>query len=53
MKQLGYRTLRFWNHEVLNQTDAVMEKIRQVAEALTPALSRKREREQTGHRSQP
>ena len=46
LKQAGFRTLRFWNHEVLNETDAVMEKIRQVAETLTPALSRKREREQ-------
>ncbi|HVZ43564.1 MAG TPA: DUF559 domain-containing protein [Ramlibacter sp.] len=42
----GYRTLRFWNHEVLNETEAVMERIRQVAITLTPALSRQREREQ-------
>ncbi len=48
MKQLGFETLRFWDHEVLKETNAVMEKIRQLAEALalTPALSRKREREQ-------
>ena len=48
MKALGFATLRFWDHEVLKETDAVMEKIRQVAEslALTPTLSRKREREQ-------
>ncbi len=47
MKALGFQTLRFWNHEVLQQTEAVMEKIRQVAEALalTPTLSRERERE--------
>ena len=45
MQRLGFRTLRFWDHEVLKETDAVMEKIRQVAEALTPTLSRKRERE--------
>src|SRR3954447_7168599 len=45
MLQLGFRTLRFWDHEVLAETDAVMEKIRQVAETLTPTLSRKRERE--------
>jgi very-short-patch-repair endonuclease len=45
MKHLGFQTLRFWDHDVLKETDAVMEKIRQVAEALTPALSRKRERE--------
>ena len=46
MKELGFRTLRFWNHEVLQETDAVMERIRQVAETLTPTLSRKWEREQ-------
>jgi very-short-patch-repair endonuclease len=45
MKTLGFETLRFWDNEVLNETDAVMEKIRQVAETLTPTLSRKRERE--------
>jgi very-short-patch-repair endonuclease len=45
MASEGFQTLRFWNHEVLNETEAVMEKIRQVAEALTPTLSRKRERE--------
>jgi very-short-patch-repair endonuclease len=48
MKSLGFTTLRFWDHEVLTETEAVMEKIRQVAEslALTPTLSRTREREQ-------
>ena len=46
MASLGFQTLRFWDHEVLKETEAVMEKIRQVAEALTPTLSRKREREQ-------
>jgi very-short-patch-repair endonuclease len=46
MKQLGFETLRFWDHEVLKETDAVMERIRQFAETLTPTLSRKREREQ-------
>ena len=47
MEQLGFRTLRFWDHEVLTGTDVVMEKIWQVAKAatLTPTLSRKRERE--------
>ena len=45
MKRLGFSTLRFWDNEVLKETDAVMEKIRQVAETLTPALSRKQERE--------
>ena len=43
-------TLRFWNREVLNETEAVMEKIwieaSALAAALTPTLSRKREREQ-------
>jgi len=45
MKRLGFSTLRFWDNEVLKETDAVVEKIRQVAETLTPALSRRRERE--------
>ena len=44
MKQAGFQTIRFWNHEVLSETDAVMEKIRQVAEALTATLSRTPER---------
>ncbi len=46
MRMAGFQTLRFWNHEVLNETEAVMERIWQVASTLTPALSRKREREQ-------
>jgi very-short-patch-repair endonuclease len=46
MRAAGFTTLRFWNHEVLNETSAVLERIRQVAETLTPALSRTREREQ-------
>ena len=45
MKENGFQTLRFWNHEVLGQTEAVLEKILATAAALTPALSRKRERE--------
>ena len=45
MGALGFQTLRFWDNQVLNEIEAVMEKIRQVAEALTPTLSRKRERE--------
>ena len=52
MQALGFRTLRFWNHEVLNETEAVMEKIWQVAQTLTPALSRKREREEEKDRKQ-
>ena len=46
MSGLGYQTLRFWNNDVLTQTDAVLEKILQIAETLTPALARVREREQ-------
>jgi very-short-patch-repair endonuclease len=46
MAALGFQTLRFWNHEVLSATDAVLEKILQVAFTLTPTLSRQREREQ-------
>ena len=45
MEALGFRTLRFWDHEVLKETDAVMGRIREIAEALTPTLSRRRERE--------
>jgi very-short-patch-repair endonuclease len=45
MQALGFRTLRFWDNDVLKETEAVMERIRQVAETLTPTLSRKRERE--------
>jgi very-short-patch-repair endonuclease len=46
MAALGFQTLRFWNNDVLSKTEAVLEKILQTAETLTPALSRKREREQ-------
>ncbi len=46
MAALGFLTLRFWNNDVLTQTDAVLEKILQIAETLTPALSRVPEREQ-------
>ena len=42
---MGYQVLRFWDNEVLTQTDAVLEKISQAAHTLTPTLSRKRERE--------
>jgi very-short-patch-repair endonuclease len=57
MKALGFTTLRLWDNEVLKETDAVMEKIWQVAQTLitpktlTPTLSRKREREQERKRS--
>ena len=46
MAALGFQTLRFWNNDTLNQTEAVLEKILQTATTLTPALSRTREREQ-------
>lgn len=42
----GLTVARFWNHEVMNETPAVLEKIWQTLQALTPTLSRKREREQ-------
>ena len=48
MSDLGFRTLRFWNNDVLLQTQAVLEKILQFAGTLTPTLSRKRAREQEG-----
>jgi very-short-patch-repair endonuclease len=45
MRAFGFTTLRFWDNEVLTQTDAVLERIRLTAQTLTPTLSRKRERE--------
>jgi very-short-patch-repair endonuclease len=45
---MGLRVLRFWNNEVLQEKDGVLERIREVALTLTPTLSRKREREQSG-----
>ena len=46
----GFEVSRFWNHEVLSQTEPVLTQIHQVAQrraaALTPTLSRAREREQ-------
>ena len=48
MADLGFQTLRFWNNDVLLQTQAVLEKILQFAGTLTPTLSRKRAREQEG-----
>jgi very-short-patch-repair endonuclease len=41
----GFRVLRFWNSQVLTETEAVLQEIWRTAEALTPALSRQRERE--------
>ena len=46
MAALGFQTLRFWNNDVLLQIEAVLEKIMQFADTLTPTLSRQREREQ-------
>jgi very-short-patch-repair endonuclease len=46
MESEGFRVLRFWNNEVLSQTDAVREQILQALQTLTPTLSRLREREQ-------
>ena len=43
----GLRVVRFWNHDVLNQTSAVLEQIWQALQTLTPTLSRERERGQT------
>ena len=45
LRRAGFTTLRFWNHEVLTQTESVLEKILQTLTALTPTLSRERERE--------
>jgi very-short-patch-repair endonuclease len=44
IEQQGLRVIRFWNHEVLTETVAVLEKILQTLRALTPTLSRSRER---------
>jgi very-short-patch-repair endonuclease len=44
----GWRVLRFWNNDVMQNRDGVLLVIVEAAElaaALTPALSRKRERE--------
>ncbi|HWO41117.1 MAG TPA: endonuclease domain-containing protein [Candidatus Eisenbacteria bacterium] len=32
----GYRVLRFWDNEVINEIDAVLERIRQVLNQLSP-----------------
>lgn len=42
----GFQVLRFWNNQVLSETQSVLEQIYQVAQTLTPTLSREREREQ-------
>jgi len=45
LASMGFQVLRFWNNQVLGETQPVLEKIYQVATALTPTLSRERERE--------
>ena len=35
----GFTVLRFWNHEVMQQTEAVLEKIRLMIEGVTETLS--------------
>jgi len=44
LQQQGYRVLRFWNHDVLTQLDAVVARIVEALQGPHPALSR-RERE--------
>ena len=46
METEGFRVLRFWNNDVLTQLDLVKEQILLALQTLTPALSRKRLREQ-------
>ena len=45
MAAAGFATKRFWNHDVLQQTAAVLDAIAHAASTLTPTLSRARERE--------
>jgi very-short-patch-repair endonuclease len=45
MAEMGFKTLRFWDNEVLKEIDGVLEVIRTTVLALTPTLSRERERE--------
>jgi len=45
LRSLGYRVLRFWNHEVFEEREAVLEAIVAFLQATSPQpLSRKRER---------
>ena len=46
MAAIGFQTIRFWDNDVLINTDAVLERIWQTALTLTPALSQ-RAREET------
>ena len=36
LKAQGFTVLRFWNNDILGQTDAVLERIRQTVLALSP-----------------
>src|SRR5689334_12650722 len=40
LRRLGFQVLRFWNHDVLSDTAAVLESIRQVVLAWQPAQRR-------------
>jgi very-short-patch-repair endonuclease len=48
MREHGFHTIRFWNHEVLTEIEAVLQQLRSDVDrlTLTPTLSRTREREQ-------
>jgi hypothetical protein len=47
MAALGFQTLRFWNNDVLLQTEAVLEKILHVAATLKTKSSKETPHEQT------
>jgi very-short-patch-repair endonuclease len=39
LNRFGYKVLRFWDHDVLRNTEAVLEQIAAALIALTPTLS--------------
>ncbi len=45
LNKMGYRIIRFWDHEILTQKESVLEKIRLVLENPHPSPLPKRERE--------
>ena len=49
LEEQGYRVLRFWNHDVLQNTEAVLERIAEALNDLTPALSLERARVKSKH----
>ncbi|MGV8900086.1 MAG: endonuclease domain-containing protein [Burkholderiaceae bacterium] len=49
LRNQGYTVLRFWNNEVMQQLDSVLEQIR-VATSLSPGLSPASGREEQGNR---